>query len=74
MEAVDIPTDKVTRDGECIYDEAVLSHVIGTVRRMVGKGQNDVCEAVGSLRALCGVEKKSADLQLVTPDNSGGAS
>ena len=28
MEAVDIPTNKIMRDGHCIYDEAVLSEVI----------------------------------------------
>ncbi len=74
MEVVTIPTNEVMRDGQCIYDEAVLSHVIGTVRQMVGKGQADVCDAVGSLKALCGVEKNSAELQLVTPEDSGGAS
>ena len=74
MEVVTIPTDKVKRDGQCIYDDAVLSEVIGTVRQMVGKGQADVCDAVGSLKALCGVEKKSAELQLVTPDDNGGES
>ena len=74
MEAVTIPTDIIKRDGQCIYDDAVLSHVIGTVRQMVGKGQADVCDAVGSLKALCGAKKKSAGLQLVTPEDSGGAS
>jgi len=73
MEAVTIPTDEISRDDECIYDEAVLSAVIGMARRMVGKGQADVADVVGSLKALCGVEKKSAELQLVTPDDDGGA-
>ena len=74
MEVVTIPTNSIMQDGQCIYDAAVLSDVIGTVRRMVGKGQTDISDAVGSLKALCGVEKKSAELQLVTPDDNGGAS
>ncbi len=74
MEVVTIPTNSITRDGQCIYDEAVLSSVIGMARRMVDKGQTEVCEVVGSLKALCGVEKKTTDLQLVTPDDSEGES
>ena len=74
MEVVTIPTDVITRDDQCIYDDAILPEVIGIARRMVGKGQADVCDAVGSLKALCGVEKNSAELQLVTPEDSGGAS
>ncbi len=74
MEAVTIPTDKIMRDGQCIYDEAVLSEVIGMARRMVGEVQTNVCDALDGLQTLCGIEKKSTELQLVTPDDNGGAS
>ena len=43
-------------------------------RQMVGEVQTNVCNALDGLQTLCGIERKSTELQLGTPDNSGGES